>query len=182
MLKRLCFLVGWVVLASLWWTDLAAAHGGNYIINETRNQYFVVVSLAPAPMSVGRGDASIAVRNSSDYAALPVEAISLVLIDPDGQEFRYTPAPESRPEDAIYGSHDLDFSSSGDWQFLMSFSEAGQTQEFRTTVNVAGGIMRWLNVILYLAPIIVLAILITLAALRNRMLRKAAMESDAHAT
>ncbi|MBM7842707.1 hypothetical protein [Herpetosiphon giganteus] len=182
MLKRLGLVVCWVVLASLWWTNLAAAHGGNYVISETRDQYFVVVSLAPGPMSVGRGDASIAVRNSSDFAALPVDTISVVLIDPDGEEFGYTPAPESRPEDAIYGSHDLDFSSSGEWQFLLRLTEAGQTQEFRTTVNVAGGIMRWLNVILYMVPIIVLAILITLAALRNRMLRKAALESDSHAT
>lgn len=151
----------------------ALAHGGDYIISEARGRYFVVVSLSPAPMSVGRGDLSVAVRDSTSYAPLPVEQVQVRLIDADGASLDQAASPEGPPADAIYGLHTLDFTSPGDWRVVITLVNDGVPEEFNATVNVAGAAWRWINVVVYMLPLLVLAMLIGLAALRNRMTRPA---------
>jgi hypothetical protein len=163
-------LVGLLLLFSV---APAWAHGGDYIINESSGRYFVVVSLSPAPMSVGRGDLSVAVRDSASYAPLPVEQVLVRLIAADGATLEQVAAAEGAPADAIYGLHTLDFTSAGDWQVVVTLVDAGQPIEFKATVNVAGGAWRWINVVIYMLPLLALVILIGLAALRNRLTRPA---------
>jgi len=81
--------------------------------------------------------------------------------------------PDGAPADAIYGLHTLDFTSAGDWQVVVTLVDDGQPLEFKTTVNVAGAAWRWINVIVYMLPLLALVVLIGLAALRNRLTRPA---------
>ena len=168
------YLVRWGGVFALWWLLVAsvAAHGGNYIINEARGRYFVVASLSPAPMSVGRGDLSVAVRDSTSYAPLPVEQILVRLVPVNGATTEYNAAPEGASSDAIYGLHTLNFADSGDWQVVVTVIDAGTRLEFSSTVAVAGGAWRWFNTIIYLLPLLVLLLLVGLAALRNHKLRQ----------
>ncbi len=160
-----------VALLSLSLAD-ASAHGGTYIVNETRGRYFVVASLSPGPMSVGMGDISVAVRDSSTYQPLPVSQILVELIPASGQPASYVLAAEGRPEDAIYSLHTLDFNRQGDWQVLVRLENGGAVEEFTATVAVIGGEWRWINVGIYFIPLLALAALVGLAALRNRKLRQ----------
>jgi hypothetical protein len=171
---RNLILIGLIGLLLLFSTATARAHGGDYIINESSGRYFVVASLAPAPMSVGRGDLSVAVRDSAPpYAPLPVERVLVRLIAADGAITAHTASPEGAPADAIYGLHTLDFPSAGDWQVVVTLIDSGQPVEFKATVNVAGAAWRWLNVLIYMLPLLALVVLIGLAALRNRLTRPA---------
>jgi len=170
---RNLILIGLVGLLLLFSTAPTEAHGGDYIINEASGRYFVVVSLSPAPMSVGRGDLSVAVRDSASYAPLPVERVLVRLIDTDGAIMAHTASPEGAPADAIYGLHTLDFTSAGDWQVVVTLIDDGPPLEFKATVNVAGAAWRWINVVVYMLPLLALVVLIGLAALRNRLTRPA---------
>jgi hypothetical protein len=170
---RNLILIGLVGLLLLLSAAPARAHGGDYIINEASGRYFVVVSLSPAPMSVGRGDLSVAVRDSTSYAALPVEQVLVRLIAADGAALEQAATAEGAPADAIYGLHTLDFTSAGDWQVVVTLVDDGQPIEFKATVNVAGAAWRWINVVVYLLPLLALVVLIGLAALRNRLTRPA---------
>ena len=171
---RNLILIGLVGLLLLFSTAPAAAHGGDYIINEASGRYFVVVSLSPAPMSVGRGDLSVAVRGSAPpYAPLPVEQVMVRLTAADGVSMVQAARPEGAPADAIYGLHTLDFTSAGDWQVVVTLIDDGPPLEFKATVNVAGAAWRWINVVVYMLPLLALVVLIGLAALRNRLTRPA---------
>lgn len=165
--------IGLLAILLLLSTAQALAHGGDYIISETRGRYMVIVSLSPAPMSVGRGDLSVAVRDSTSYMPLPVEQVKIRLIDADGASLDQDASPEGPPADAIYGLHTLEFTSSGDWRVVVTLVNGGVAEEFAATVKVAGGAWRWINVAIYMLPLLVLAMLIGLAALRNRLTRPA---------
>jgi hypothetical protein len=154
----------------------ASAHGGSYIVNETRGRYFVVASLAPGPMSVGKGDLSVAVRDSRTYQPLPVSRISVRLGPKSGPPIDYPAAAEGRAEDAIYSVHTLDFNAQGDWQLVVRLENGGDVEEFSATVPVIGGAWRWINVVIYLLPILVLVALVGLASLRNRRLRQTSIQ------
>ena len=175
------YLVRWGGILGLLWllSSSVAAHGGNYIINEARGRYFVVAALSPAPLSVGRGDLSIAVRDSTSYVPLPVERVSVQLVPANGATTDYVAAPEGAASEAIYGSHTLDFTNTGDWRVVVTVVDAGTPMEFTSTVAVAGGAWRWFNTIIYLLPLLVLGLLIGLAALRNRILRKSSPPLEA---
>jgi hypothetical protein len=171
---RNLILIGLAGLLLLFSAAPAQAHGGDYIISEARGRYMVTATLSPAPMSVGRGDLSVAVRDSAPpYAPLPVERVLVRLIAADGAMMAYSASPEGPPADAIYGLHTLDFTSAGDWQVVVTLVGADQPVEFAATVKVAGAAWRWINVVIYLLPLLVLVALIGLAALRNRLTRPA---------
>ncbi len=154
----------------------ASAHGGTYIVNETRGRYFVVASLSPAPMSVGMGDLSVAVRDSSTYQPLSVSQISVQLAPASGPPIRYLAAAEGAPADAIYGLHTLDFNAQGDWQVLVRLENGAEVEEFTATVTVIGGEWRWINTAIYFIPLVALAVLVGLASLRNRRLRETSIQ------
>ncbi len=167
-----------LIIAVLGRFSTAQAHGGNYIISEARGRYFVVVSLSPAPATVGRADISIAVRNSTDYTPLPVERVTVQLISGNDAPISYDAPAEGNAADAIYGSHVIDFTTSGAWRVLVTINDGTETHEFAADVQVAGGALRWLNVAAYMLPLAALFGLIGLAALRNRKLRRVTLTEN----
>ncbi len=173
-MKKFALLVGLGLLLWLW--PLAAdAHGGNYILNDIREGYQVIASLAPAPLSVGKGDISIAVVDPASYQPKPVDEVTVTLTDPAGKETAYTMLAEG---EAVYNGHTLDFSSTGNWQVRVDLHDNGSVLPFQAQVNVAGQGMRWLNTAIYFIPLLVLGGLIGIAALRNRLVDKAEAPSE----
>jgi hypothetical protein len=159
--------IAWLVLIPV----VATAHGGNYIITETRHDYQVVASLSPSPLAVGLGDISIAILNAETYQPALAEQIHVELRTPDGAVISYPATPELGPDQAIYGSHTLDFNESGTWNVDVIIVRQGIEERFSATVEVAGAALRWLNLVAYMVPLLALGLMIGLAALRNRIVQ-----------
>lgn len=147
----------------------AAAHGGEYIIDTASATHRVVVSLAPAPISVGLGDFSIAVLDPETYQPRPADRVEIVISGPNEITQRYDTFPEYDPELAIYANHEVDFAIQGPWQVEVIVTDGEVSDSFLTTIQVAGSGVRWLSTAMYFVPLLVLGALVGLATLRNRL-------------
>lgn len=168
-MKRLLLGLALLMLANPTSTE---AHGGTQLIVESRNGYQIFVSLSPSPPSVGLGDLSIGLIDLETYQPAPAEAVTVEVHSPDGTATTYSTVIDGDPSLAIYNLHTLDFTEAGVWRVNILVTRAGATETFGSDVQVASVVVRWLSLLAYMVPVLALALMIGLAALRNRLVER----------
>ena len=163
-MRKFCLIIGIILVAA---PQLVAAHGGAYIISELREPYHVLAALAPSPVVVGTGDLSVIIFQAETAAVATVDTVRIEAISPDGRSQWYE--TEFDPVANSYDQHIIDLHSTGEWRFAVEITDNGSTERFTGAVAVGGTELQLLSLLAYILPLVLLAALISVAALRNRL-------------